>query len=44
MALQIASGLVCLHARNIVHMDLKPMNILIQNDGTAKIGDVGFSK
>jgi serine/threonine protein kinase len=45
VALQVASGLVCLHSHQIVHMDLKPANILLSKPaGTAKIADVGFGR
>eukprot|EP00658_Telonema_sp_P-2_P060139 TRINITY_DN49142_c0_g1_i2.p1 TRINITY_DN49142_c0_g1~~TRINITY_DN49142_c0_g1_i2.p1 ORF type:complete len:195 (-),score=57.22 TRINITY_DN49142_c0_g1_i2:125-709(-) len=33
-----------LHARNIVHRDMKPQNILIGTNGTVKIADFGFAR
>jgi len=36
-------GLRCLHARNMAHMDIKPANILIDNNGVAKLGDLGLT-
>ena len=39
----IATGLAYLHPR-IVHMDLKPQNILLSKEGRAKIADFGISK
>ena len=33
------SGLQCLHQRSIVHMDLRPENIALYTDGTAKIAN-----
>lgn len=33
-----------LHHRRILHLDLKPHNVLMASDGTAKIGDVGFAR
>ena len=33
-----------LHARGIVHEDIKPDNILVGVDGTAKLGDVGMAE
>lgn len=36
-AKEIASGMASLHARNVVHHDLKPDNILIDGEGKIKI-------
>ncbi|PKY49631.1 kinase-like protein [Rhizophagus irregularis] len=43
MALDIARGLKCLHARNIVHRDLHAKNILIHKN-RLMIADLGLSK
>ncbi|KAF9257432.1 kinase-like protein [Marasmius fiardii PR-910] len=40
----IASGLVYLHSRKIVHGDLKGVNILLTPDERACIGDFGLSR
>ncbi|XVF19463.1 hypothetical protein REPUB_Repub11eG0112900 [Reevesia pubescens] len=40
----IVSGLMYLHAHNIVHGDIKPDNLLITSMGTVKIGDFSVSQ
>jgi len=40
---QIAAGLEHAHARNIVHADLKPQNIMVTNSGEVRILDFGSS-
>ena len=42
--IQMVKGLKILHDLKILHRDLKSANILLFNDGTAKIGDCNVSK
>lgn len=43
-AQQIVEGLVYLHGKNIVHQDLKSMNILLDGNNQTKIADFGLAK
>ncbi len=44
IALDVVSGLAQLHDRNIIHRDLKSLNILLSDTFRAKISDFGLAK
>ena len=41
---QLADGLAAAHAAGTMHRDVKPGNVLIREDGTAKISDFGIAR
>ena len=43
-ASQLCDAVAEIHRNNILHLDIKPSNILIENDGTLKLIDFGISK
>lgn len=44
IALDIAVGLRYLHDHDIVHLDLKSPNVLLNGNGQAKLSDVGLAR
>jgi serine/threonine protein kinase len=44
IAIQVAKALNHAHKAGLIHRDVKPKNILITNDGVAKLADMGLAR
>ncbi len=44
LVIQICQGLCAIHERGIIHRDLKPGNVLMGEDGMARIADFGVAR
>ena len=41
--MQLCMGLAYIHSKNVIHRDMKPQNVFLDKNQTAKIADFGIS-
>lgn len=44
IGVQLADAMAAMHVRGMVHRDIKPGNVLVAEDGTAKLTDLGIAQ
>ena len=44
LVLQVAHGLAYAHAKGVVHRDVKPANVILDDEGTPKVADFGLAR
>lgn len=44
LGLQIAEAVAHVHGRGVVHLDLKPANVLLDDQGNARVADFGLAR
>lgn len=44
VTIEFCEGIAAAHAKNVIHRDIKPHNVLVNRDGTCRVSDFGIAQ